>query len=281
MASKNTDNKQSSISGILCVYNEIQNIELIISNIRSKLLNELIIIDGGSQDGTYEILVKEKNIVIHQKEGVGLLAQRLYGIELASNDLIFLFNADDDLSLINFTSLADEMFHKSAHGLQLNITSPSTNYWEKAWSNYFKIIFPEEKKLPVLGRPCLTQKYLFDSIETKKNIFNEDTFLKYEQERIFGELNYYTSIQKVIRKVPKRIIENFIQFYKYGVSDEILSRGDSNKTRSLLFHSFVRIAVLRSFKMMQNRNFNYVFFNYSMGIIRGFSLCVKRILSWA
>ena len=97
------------ITAILCVYNEIQNIELIKKSIDLSIFDEVIIIDGGSNDGTFELLEKETSIVLRKLSGVGLLAQRLHGISLASNDLVFLFNADDDLSLINLKYLKNEL----------------------------------------------------------------------------------------------------------------------------------------------------------------------------
>ncbi len=269
-----------NISAILCVYNEIDNIDLIISNIINHSFDELIIIDGGSTDGTFEELATISEVQLRQLKNVGLLAQRLYGINISKSDHLFLFNADDNISSINFESLINEFYCLKADGLQIRTSSKCLNeYWSKAWSEYFHLIYPIHKKMNWLGRPCLALKRHFEGIVVNQNIFNEDTYLKYEQEKLFGKLCYYSSEQVVDREMPKGLRNNVHQFIRYGRSDASLTNGSISKFIKLIYHSLIRIAVLRSFGLIVNGKIKYSFFTLSMGIWRGLALLFYKIKS--
>ena len=80
---------KNSISAISCVFNEIENISIIEKNIKNHQFSELIIVDGGSSDGTFERLSTYKNIQLYKLKNAGLLAQRLYGIKKSTKSMYF------------------------------------------------------------------------------------------------------------------------------------------------------------------------------------------------
>ena len=266
------------VTGILCVYNEIGNIALIQNNILRNKFDELIIVDGGSTDGTYEFLSKIKSINLLVLKEKGLLAQRLFGIEAASNSYVFLFNADDDISILDFSSLGNEFNLLNADGLQIRTSSNVYNeFWSRAWSEYFSLIYPVHEKMNWLGRPCLTKKKYFEGISVDQNIFNEDTYLKYEQESRYGKLYYYASEQVVYREMPKGFSNNVKQFFRYGKSDVIVVKDSWYKFFDLLYHSFIRIFFLRSLRLILRGKLRYSLFTVVMGLCRGFAFIYYKI----
>jgi len=271
-------NKKIDISAILCVYNEIENISTIEKNIKNNPFSELIIVDGGSSDGTFERLSTHKDINLFRLESVGLLSQRLYGIKKSTEPFVFLFNADDDISTLNFKNLILEFSKLKADGIQIRTLSKDYGkYWSSAWSDYFELIYPIHSKMKWLGRPCLTLKRLFDGIVVDQNIFNEDTYLKYEQELRYGKLSYLASQQAIFREMPEGFRLNFRQFISYGRSDVVITENNLNRFFSLLYHSLFRISIIRSIKLILIGKFKSSFFTLTMGLFRGGALLFYKI----
>ena len=124
---------KSNISCVLCVLNEIENIGIIKSNIVKKKDIEFVIVDGGSTDGTFEILnnMQEENIKLISLKNQGLLSQRVMGIKKSKSEVCLLIDADDNLENINIKNLRDELIYSNYHGLtlQLRYSNPK-NYSE-------------------------------------------------------------------------------------------------------------------------------------------------------
>jgi len=262
-----------NVTAVLCVYNEIQNISIIEKNILVNLFVELIIVDGGSTDGTFEHLSKFSSVRLFRLENAGLLSQRLFGIQKATKSLVFLFNADDDISSLDVCRLVSEFSKLKADGIQVRpLARNSGNYWSGAWSEYFELLFPIHDKIPCIGRPCLMPKMLFDGIVVNQNIFNEDTYLKYEQELRHGELSCFSSEQVVFREMPKGLRINVRQFIRYGQSDAVITKNNIYKLFHLLYHSLFRILLIRTIRLCLRGKFKFSLFTILMGLSRGVAL---------
>ena len=86
--------KLKNVSLITTVLNEVENIDEFIKSVikQSVLPEEFIIVDGGSTDGTYEILKKYarkyKWIKVYQVKGASIGKGRNYAIEKAKGKII-------------------------------------------------------------------------------------------------------------------------------------------------------------------------------------------------
>lgn len=80
-----------SISIIIPVLNEASNIEKTISHARD-VANEVIIVDGGSTDGTLEIVERVDCVLCHSPRGRG--QQIFAGSEMATGDILLFLHAD-------------------------------------------------------------------------------------------------------------------------------------------------------------------------------------------
>ena len=96
---------KSVVSIIIPCLNEKQTINAVLKKISNlKIYNfdlviELIVVDGGSQDGSIEIIKKYKNVKFYSlkncKKGVALK----YGIEKSKGDIIVFFPSDDEYAV--------------------------------------------------------------------------------------------------------------------------------------------------------------------------------------
>jgi len=92
-------NKTIKISIITVVFNAVSTIERTIKSVIDQNYDniEYIIIDGGSTDGTLEIIDKYKDYIsyFHSKKDNGIYDAMNQGINIATGDYIALLNADD------------------------------------------------------------------------------------------------------------------------------------------------------------------------------------------
>ncbi len=94
---KMTNNMDNNITTIVIpVYNESENIKYVLDNIKSKCKfpYEILIIDDGSTDGTYEIAKSNGSNVIRFDENKGKGAALIEGIRQANGDSIVFIDGD-------------------------------------------------------------------------------------------------------------------------------------------------------------------------------------------
>lgn len=89
-----------TLSIITVVYNNVKTIENAINSVINQTFYkniQYIIIDGGSEDGTFELISKYKNnidIIISEKDS-GIYDAMNKGLKLATGDVIGILNSDD------------------------------------------------------------------------------------------------------------------------------------------------------------------------------------------
>ena len=256
----------SRFSVILCVLNEEDKIRSSLDCLLKTCPDELIVVDGGSEDRTIEILKDYETLTIFHAPGLGLLRQRLIGIQAARNEVIILVNIDQFPEPEVFALATRELASKrELDGLQFALSSPQDTFWSQSWGHYFSITQPVGQSVPLLGRPCVTYKSLFTQIDTKENVFNEDTWI-YFWEKALNRKYQVTEIS-VLQSCPDRLSQVLGQFWRYGKSDCNSVHSLDDRLR-LFFHSLVRIGIYRSFKIARVGDYRFISFTILMGSVR-------------
>lgn len=100
------------VSVITVVYNAVDLLERTILNIRSQTYPniEFIVIDGGSTDGTLEIIKKYEDLIDHWKSEAdkGLYDAMNKGLQASSGDFVWFINAGDLIYSENTTAMIFE-----------------------------------------------------------------------------------------------------------------------------------------------------------------------------
>lgn len=85
------------ISACIIVLNEESRIEKLMKNING-YVDEIVVVDGGSQDKTIEIVKKYGAKVYHRKWDNNFGAQRNFAIRKSKGDWVFIIDADETAS---------------------------------------------------------------------------------------------------------------------------------------------------------------------------------------
>ena len=101
----------SSISVILPVYNESDNVDNIIASLQNQTQqpHEVIVVDAGSEDGTVEQFKKKSNFTILHSPEKGRGNQINYGFRQATGKIIFVMHADMTLEKVVLEKIASAM----------------------------------------------------------------------------------------------------------------------------------------------------------------------------
>jgi glycosyltransferase involved in cell wall biosynthesis len=84
------------ITPLLITYNEVQNIQRALAQL--KWARHVVVIDGGSTDGTLEILAKDPRIKIHHRPFDGFAQQCNFGLSHVATPWVLSLDADYELS---------------------------------------------------------------------------------------------------------------------------------------------------------------------------------------
>ncbi|PCJ98366.1 MAG: CDP-glycerol--glycerophosphate glycerophosphotransferase [Flavobacteriaceae bacterium] len=89
-------NKRRKITALLITYNEINNIDSVLENI--KFADEIIIVDSLSTDGTIAKIKEHSNVTLIERPFKNYTDQKSFALEQASHDWILFMDADERLT---------------------------------------------------------------------------------------------------------------------------------------------------------------------------------------
>jgi glycosyltransferase involved in cell wall biosynthesis len=280
--SKTKTKRKYPFTIILCVKNEIGRIESFLRNIEKiDALPFLLVVDGASTDGTWEALQDYPLIQSLQANNVGLLGQRLIGIQNSNTDLVVLVNVDDMFTKADlFGAVSELSANPNIDGLQFSLIPEQLNFWGVAWGDYFRLTNPTGNSVKLLGRPCVARKANFTFDYPKSRIFNEDTWV-FLQERDLDR-KYLVTNHSCIRSCPGTLRENLLQFWRYGVSDSGIA-DNFKEHMKLFFHSIFRIMFLRGVGFALRGRHSSALFCLLLGLVRSFAhffSLLLRFIPW-
>ena len=88
--------KRNNLTALLITYNEIHNIDAAIATV--SFVDEIVVVDSFSTDGTLEAVQKYKNVKLIQHKFINFSDQRNFALQQASNDWVLFIDADERIS---------------------------------------------------------------------------------------------------------------------------------------------------------------------------------------
>src|SRR3989344_1823614 len=98
----------AKVSVIIPALNEVGSIGQVLNDIPKDRVDEILVADGGSKDGTAELVTKMGyRIITQEKKGYG--AAIMSGINHAKGDVVVVINADGSMNPKDIPSLVDKI----------------------------------------------------------------------------------------------------------------------------------------------------------------------------
>jgi glycosyltransferase involved in cell wall biosynthesis len=266
----------ADVSAVVCTMNSVASIERCLESLRSACVGEIIVVDGGSNDGTREIAERLANRVVCD-DGTGLGQARNIGIAAATLPLILNFGSDNVMVSGALEGMLACRGETGAAIVGAVTRIEGHSYLARAMDTY-RIARYKPGPAVVVGTPTLIDGSLLRAHPYRpERRFSDDAELC---ERWAGELGAHFEIAPVETiEVGKVSLEDVWGRWKmYGVSDAEVYRAGSASgwTRRRKFQSVLypmRQEFLRPAReMIGKRRARYVPF---LGLITA-----RRYMAW-
>jgi len=182
------------ISIITVCYNSVATLEKTIQSVFSQTYNniEYIVVDGGSKDGTLEIIKKYERIITHwiSEPDQGLYDAMNKGIKMATGDVVGLINSDDLFCDNQAIEKIMNIFRNdpkldSVYADLYYVSQNNTDTIVRRW------VTGKQRKFKFGWHPAHPTLYIKKDIYTKYGLFNLDFKLAADFEIMLRFLDKY------------------------------------------------------------------------------------------
>ena len=124
--------KKLPISVCICTLNSYKNIQQCIESVFRNQISEVVVVDGGSTDGTVEYLTK-KNVKLVKSKKLGLAYQRKICLNYANHKYIAFIDSHDLLQENCLEVLLDELKNNKWDAIQATVYARNVHtFFQKA-----------------------------------------------------------------------------------------------------------------------------------------------------
>jgi glycosyltransferase involved in cell wall biosynthesis len=257
------------VSIVICALNEEKSIQKTIESARKNNPFEIIVVEGGSTDKTYEI-AKRYTDKAFSVDIYGLGYKRAYGVNKASCEYIMTLDSDQVLEENALEVMIKELEDNNFVGLQATLKSiKNETYWEDAMEyNVSDMVMTEPQKTFTLGTPALYKASILKSNNFDETISGscDDTDLAYR----LSKQNYKLGISTAIcyQKHRSTFKSTLKKFMWYGEGDCEFGLKHKERLWSIFSHPIKNYFFRKSFYALNNGDIKFVPFFMFTGIAR-------------
>ena len=220
------------VSCIIPAYNEEETIENVIKIVKKiDLIDEIVVVDDGSDDKTYEEVIKNDVKVVKHEKNRGKGGAIKTGIKNSNGDVLFFFDAD--IKEIDIEKLKEMIKCVKDDKFDVSIGYFDSPYFqtftEVHYKNLMKLLFPEViEKIPkghlsgqrVFKRKIIEMLELKDGFDLELSMNMGVTFLERDVKINFvnlGEIKVKPKgYQKGMEVIGKSIIDYSKKYKRFG-----------------------------------------------------------------
>lgn len=232
------------VSVQICTRNEAANIEDCLDTVRANDPEDVLVIDGGSTDGTAD-LARSAGARVIEAGPIGLARQRRVGYLDSPCPLTAFVDADDRLEPGWLATMIGELEGGGYAALQSLLRVPEPhNFWTAGWDSYFQESVRPTADTIMVGRPALYRTEALLGITAEPGMIVEDT----EMSRDFQARGLRQGIGHAVsyRHCPEEAAENLAKWRNYGRGYRQFVSAHPDRTPAILTHVLWKIPVQRS-----------------------------------
>ncbi len=173
------------VSAVVCTLNSIASIKSCLSSLRSAGVGEVIVVDGGSTDGTLKVAHAYADLVLNDP-GIGLAVARNMGVRDSCCALILNMGSDNTITRAELQKMIDWLERTDSQGVSSQTIVDGSSYVVRgmnAWrAGRFRTGPAKVIGTPTLLRRTLLEQEPFDASRR----FSDDSELCERWLRVFG-----------------------------------------------------------------------------------------------
>lgn len=250
-------NDLKDVSVVLIVLNNVQNIGLCIESVLQQGISELIVVDGGSTDGTLEE-VRKYPCQLHVIGKTGLSHARQFGVDQTTTDYVALVDSDNILDSRCLADLKNDLLASDFAGVAAQKRAyDSKNLFCRfqEWMNSKKVNRPGKKL--VIGTPSLYRANILKTeVRYSPDIkFGDDTDLCYRLSLKGFSVGTGTGI------CYEKMVDNFPEFrakaFLYGKADSEFFLKNKSRRHDIGTHALRNYLLKMSYHAIIERKLKF------------------------
>jgi glycosyltransferase involved in cell wall biosynthesis len=234
------------VSVQICTLNEAANIEECLNAVGANDPEDILVIDGGSTDGTAE-LARAAGARVIDAGPIGLARQRRVGYQDSPCPYTAFVDADDRLESGWLATMVRELEEGGYAALQSLLRVPMPhNFWTAGWDTYFQETVRPTADTIMVGRPALYRTEALLGISAEPGMIIEDT----EMSRDFQLRGLRQGIGTAVsfRHCPDGAGENLAKWRGYGRGYHQFVSAHPDRAGAILTHVLWTIPIVRGWR---------------------------------
>jgi len=269
------------ISAVVCVRNEEKQIGECLEKIVASNPDEVILVDGGSDDRTLDIGEFYADKVI--KSGASNLTRdRQLGIDQATHDFIAMIDADHRIAPGSIQSLLQDLIDNDFDIVQAQLVGyPPQSFWNKCEEETWELFHNKPGPRKMIGTaPCIYRKSVFSKAKFDDVITTgmDDTDFIYRLSKN-PEIKYGIGKTKIAQHHDYGLVTYIHKFIWYGVGDGQFFRKHPQRAASMVFHLLFRYPLIYVFQSLLQGKWRASIFCFIQGFVRFIGLIRYLVLT--
>lgn len=257
------------VSVQICTLNEAANITECLKAVFLNSPEEVLVIDGGSTDGTVEI-AREMGAKVLTPGRLGLGPSRKLGYMSTNARYLAFIDADDRIPAHWLQDMIHELERGGYSALQSSLRAANTNnWWGRGWDGYFQESVKPTADTTIVGRPALFLTADLQADDSDFESLDEDTHMS----RAFEQRGLRQGIGTPVahRYVEETWEANFHKWETYGLGYKKFVEKNPQRKSALLRHMLITIPITRTAPQLLKGRLSQPIFGFLMAsqIIRG------------